>query len=310
MDNAENAFRIFKQKEMIQMAYDAQACLAAFCKEMNRKAAEMGMARSEFRDPAGIDNVSTAEDMVRCILHASRYEALYGIWNKPHHTVHIAGEDARLLSLASTVVAADESHCLSDFYPIVGGKTGTVNRKEVYNLVVLVKAPDSDDVLACAMLGAEQPNGNPKNRFVAAKQALDATMRKYRDSSADNKDAKVCASAVAVCRKPKNYTGHLAELPLLFEKNAKEQKIPASTSKILTAILTLDYISDLQTKITVEQGEIDAMLPRVYDGDLRPGDVITVQDALYAMFLPSSNAAAYVLGRFVGQTILMTQREI
>ena len=276
-------------------------CLDAFCRQMNEKAGSIGMRNSYFNDPAGGENTSTARDMLRCLLMASGYEALYDIWNKDTHTVNIQGPQAREFPVRSSVTAADDSHFLTDHYPIMGGKTGSHMRKSIYNLVTLVDVPGTGDWLACAVLYAQQPNGEPNNRFVAAKQAVDAALEKQRDCAVE-----VCAECAAVCKVPKHNSRaySLLNIPVLFEKNADEVKEPKSASKILTAMLTLDYVADLHTKITVEQEVIDAMPGRLYDGEFKAGDIITVKDALFAMLLPSSNTAAFVLAHFVGQRIL------
>ena len=65
-------------------------------------------------------------------------------------------------------------HKLTDYYHIMGGKTGTLKAEGAYNLVALVEVPGTDDWLACAILGAKEPNKSPNNRFVAMKQAVDA----------------------------------------------------------------------------------------------------------------------------------------
>jgi len=291
---------------MMKTAYTTAQCLEAFCAQMNAKAVEMGMQHSQFNDPAGANNVSTARDMMRCLLMASGYEALYDIWNRDSYTIKIQGPEARDFPVKSSVTASDDSHFLSEYYPIMGGKTGTHMSKEIFNLVTLVEIPGTDDWLACAVLYAQQSNGNPNNRFVAAKQAVDAALMKYRDPSAAHSGTEVCAAGVAVCKVPKHNPRAYAllDIPMLFEKNADEAKEPKSTTKILTAMLALDYIPDLYTKMTVTQDDIDAMPGRLYDGEFKAGDVITVKDAIFAMLLPSSNTAAFVLGRFVGQRIL------
>ena len=188
----------------------------------------------------------------------------------------------------------------------MGGKTGSHKSKSIYNLITLVDVPGTDEWFACAVLYAQQPNGEPNNRFAAAKQAVDAALVKYHDPSADNSAAEICAEAAAVCKVPKHNARaySLLELPLLLEKNADEVMEPKSASKVLTAMLTLDHIPDLYTKMIVTQEVIDAMPGRLYDSEFKAGDVITVKDALFAMLLPSSNTAAFVLGDFVGKRIL------
>lgn len=285
--------------------YTATESMQMFCRQMNTKARQIGMRHSLFNDPAGIDNRSTAADMMRCLLAASGYERLYDIWNCDDYTIHVQGQNQREIAVTSTVTADGDSFLLQNYYPIMGGKTGTITRKGVFNLVAIVAVPETDDWLICSVLHAEQGNGYPSNRFAATKQAIDAALIKYYDQDADNSKIEVCASGVAVCKKPKHNPRAYAQrdIPLLFEKNAFEEKLPASTTKILTAMVVLDYIPDFYTKLTITEEDIEAMPPRVYNGDLKPGDIITVRDALFAMFLPSSNAAAYALSRFVGQII-------
>jgi D-alanyl-D-alanine endopeptidase (penicillin-binding protein 7) len=52
---------------------------AAFVEQMNAKAAELGMSRSRFVDPAGLrsDNQSTARDLGRMISAAQRYDLIH-----------------------------------------------------------------------------------------------------------------------------------------------------------------------------------------------------------------------------------------
>ena len=52
--------------------------LTAFVAAMNRKAASLGMTRSHFEDPTGLNsnNVSTAHDLARMVAAAHRYPLL------------------------------------------------------------------------------------------------------------------------------------------------------------------------------------------------------------------------------------------
>ncbi len=78
---------------------------------------------------------------------------------------------------------------------------------------------------------------------------------------------------------------------MLFEKDAHTPRPPASTTKILTALLAL------------ERGELDAEIEvrlddRRYWGSvmgLVNGDRFTLRDLLYGLMLPSGNDAAYVI---------------
>lgn len=86
---------------------------------------------------------------------------------------------------------------------------------------------------------------------------------------------------------------------ILFEKNSHEQYYPASTTKIMTAILALENLN-LSDKV-----EIDADTPftegsRIY---LLEGEDVTVKDVMYGMMLESANDAAVALGKQISGTI-------
>lgn len=61
------------------------ACISA----MNRKAHDLGMTDTKFADPTGLNvmNVSTAEDLIKLVLSASKYEKIVEASNKSTMTV-------------------------------------------------------------------------------------------------------------------------------------------------------------------------------------------------------------------------------
>lgn len=75
---------------------------------------------------------------------------------------------------------------------------------------------------------------------------------------------------------------------VLYEKNAHEQRAMASTTKIMTAILTIEA-GDLDREFTVDSYAI--MVEGTSMG-LREGDRVSRRDLLYGILLPSGNDAA------------------
>ncbi|MDE7361757.1 MAG: D-alanyl-D-alanine carboxypeptidase [Oscillospiraceae bacterium] len=75
---------------------------------------------------------------------------------------------------------------------------------------------------------------------------------------------------------------------VLYEKNADEQRAMASTTKIMTAILTIEA-GDLDSEFTVDSYAI--MVEGTSMG-LREGDRVSRRDLLYGILLPSGNDAA------------------
>jgi D-alanyl-D-alanine carboxypeptidase (penicillin-binding protein 5/6) len=84
----------------------------------------------------------------------------------------------------------------------------------------------------------------------------------------------------------------------LIALNATERRAPASTAKIVTALVVRQAL-DLDQVITVEEG--DTVDPAVYSNmQLQVGDQLTVRDLLIGLLLPSGNDAALTLARVAG----------
>lgn len=80
---------------------------------------------------------------------------------------------------------------------------------------------------------------------------------------------------------------------ILYEKNAHQRLYPASTTKILTALLVIEN-EDLDKVITVGD-EIRLVGADGSRAGLKTGEQITIRDLLAGLMLPSGNDAAYVL---------------
>lgn len=87
---------------------------------------------------------------------------------------------------------------------------------------------------------------------------------------------------------------------VLYEKNADEKRYPASTTKIMTALLTLENVSDLSAVVTAEASDFENVTSDSSNAGIKVGEQVTVKDLLYALMLPSANEAAYMLARHVG----------
>ena len=89
---------------------------------------------------------------------------------------------------------------------------------------------------------------------------------------------------------------------IIYEKDINEQNYPASTTKILTAILTIENC-DLEETATVSQSAISNIPTAYVVAPLYVGEEMKVKDLLYALMLKSSNDAAYVLAEHVGGSV-------
>lgn len=85
---------------------------------------------------------------------------------------------------------------------------------------------------------------------------------------------------------------------LLYAKNAGFRLYPASTTKILTALLAVEH-GAINEQITVGP-EVSLIPADASRAGLRVGDRLTLQELLYALMLPSGSDAAYVLAVHIG----------
>ena len=69
---------------------------AAFMEYMKGKAASIGMSTSIFKDPVGMNNVVTANDLMRLMVYAySNYETLNPVWGEKDRTISVEGPENR-----------------------------------------------------------------------------------------------------------------------------------------------------------------------------------------------------------------------
>ena len=94
------------------------------------------------------------------------------------------------------------------------------------------------------------------------------------------------------------YLENLSAGAVVYEKNSDKRSYPASTTKIMTFIITAENVGDLEhTEVTVRQELLDGLDPESTMMGLSEhiGEKVSVRDLLYGLMLPSGNDAA--LGR-------------
>ena len=85
---------------------------------------------------------------------------------------------------------------------------------------------------------------------------------------------------------------------ILYEKNSKTGKYPASITKIMTALIVLEKDIDLDQVVTMSNNaiwKIDRLSTNI---GLDVGEQLTVRDLLYAMMVKSANECAYALAEW------------
>lgn len=89
---------------------------------------------------------------------------------------------------------------------------------------------------------------------------------------------------------------------VLYEKSADEKRYPASTTKIMTALIVLEN-ANMDDVVTAEEADFHDVTWDASNADIKVGEQVKVLDLLYALMLPSANEAANMLARHVGGTI-------
>lgn len=88
---------------------------------------------------------------------------------------------------------------------------------------------------------------------------------------------------------------------ILYDKNAHDKVYPASTTKIMTALLAIENL-DLEKKVTASRAAV-SIAADSSKMDLVEGEILTVKDLLLALMLQSANDAANVLAEEVSGSI-------
>lgn len=90
----------------------------------------------------------------------------------------------------------------------------------------------------------------------------------------------------------------------VFEKEADTKRYPASTTKIMTYIVVIENVKDIEnTKVTIKQSVLDLLNgtgSSVANLEEHVGKTMTVKDLLYSMMVPSGNDASMMLADYVG----------
>lgn len=86
---------------------------------------------------------------------------------------------------------------------------------------------------------------------------------------------------------------------ILWEKNAQQRRDPASTTKVMTAVIVLEQ-AKLSDTVSVSKRAAYTPGSSIY---LRPGQVISVHDLLHGLLLRSGNDAAAALAEHVSGSV-------
>ena len=90
---------------------------------------------------------------------------------------------------------------------------------------------------------------------------------------------------------------------ILYAKSPYKEQYPASITKLLTVLVALDYIQPDDT-VEISQASIDFLKAGDAHIAMQPGEIISMEDALYAVLFASANEVSYAVAENVGKKYL------
>ena len=104
---------------------------------------------------------------------------------------------------------------------------------------------------------------------------------------------------------------------ILYEKNAHEKRYPASITKVMTCLLTLEAVDrgelSLEQVVTASENIYTGIGENASTADIKVGEQVRIIDLLYAALIPSANEACNIMAEAVSGDVasfveLMNQR--
>ncbi len=94
---------------------------------------------------------------------------------------------------------------------------------------------------------------------------------------------------------------------VLYEKNADKRMVPASITKVMTAMLVLEAVDEgtlaLDQMITASNTFTSGLSVYGSTQNIKPGEQMSLLDLLYCLLVPSANEAANILGETVDGSV-------
>ncbi len=86
---------------------------------------------------------------------------------------------------------------------------------------------------------------------------------------------------------------------VLYNKNMNKKRYPASTTKVMTALVAIEN-SSLTDKVTIRENAVKYVTPDNSHIDARLGEIFTMEQCLYAMLLTSANEISVQVAEQIG----------
>lgn len=163
----------------------------------------------------------------------------------------------------------------------------SLNRSlDLYNLEVVMKRFFCFLITFCLLY-------SPIATFAASKEEIDTTMASIPVQNWPQ--APELTSEAAILMDANSGT-------ILYAKNATQTMYPASTTKLMTALLTVENTSPEEV-ITFSRTAVNSLPAGSSHIGMRAGESLSVKDCLYGILLPSANEVANALAERISGSI-------
>lgn len=164
-------------------------------------------------------------------------------------------------------------------------------------------APEEDPVQTTAAVETTVPSETTLPPETMPPVAVDLTMPQDFQGDASVEHGSRTLDAKKPLTDTNDYTGNVKAAllydlnsdSLVFAQNIDEQLYPASLTKVMTCLLTLEMVDDLDTVVTVTKEGLKGQQPGGSNVALKVDEQMTVRDLLYCLMVKSGNDAASVL---------------
>src|SRR5699024_7756966 len=89
---------------------------------------------------------------------------------------------------------------------------------------------------------------------------------------------------------------------VLYAKSIDDKHYPASITKMMTALVALEN-SSMDDEVLFSQDSVDILEWDYASIGMTPGEILSMEDAMYGMLLASANEVAYAIAESVGNKL-------
>jgi D-alanyl-D-alanine carboxypeptidase len=261
---------------------------SAFLRRMADKASALGIKTAHFANPSGLtwNSRASANDLLKLGMACAHHPVFSNIWCKVTATVEIKGPHARTVKLRHNYTDLAGWKAFTAKYPFLGGKGGSLGgaKHSVRAHVIVTAIAGKRYVFAIS--GMKSSKDDPFGLDLEIAASIKAALRGEKSPSTPLLDAHAAIGGGYAWSAFDGSRSHAGP-------NADKPHVPASTSKMMTALCALDAAGDSRTPVVVRQSDITRGSGiRCYEGD-----EFSFEDALTAMILSSSNTLAETMSR-------------